>query len=324
MDKKKIAVVYSSEAQKGIVNGIDALNCKVTSFFYGWSKNRLITKLFYKSKDARLRKIEEQFNNTILLLQKKNKEEEFDLIVFIKGHFLNKNALNVLKTIKAKKILWTIDSLERFPGQASLFPYVDKIYVQDGTDKNKAKNIQWLPLGFDDQLFKEAIDKEFDVLLVGNLALPFYRTRREYLLEASKLAIEGYKVAFAGSNLSKGDKDVMKKRGVLFLGRLPLKEYAEVISKSKVCINIHQDDGGKAINPLFFAIPAVGSLQVTEERNYFKQWLEPTISYFPLRKEELNENIKDLLKSGIRLSNEVVNKVREEHSYKGRAKIILT
>jgi hypothetical protein len=319
----KIAVVYSSDTQSGIIKGLEDHGNEVIPFLYGPLSRFFLIRLVLKfSKNIIKKSNEVSFNKILIKVHKYNLKHNLDIILIIKGHTLTRRTEEILRTINVKKIQWTIDTIERWPGQASLLPYMDKVFFQDGSDVRLHRNGKWLPLGFDESLFKYNTDKEIDILMIGNVKLPFYSKRRECFVRLAFLASEGYKVCFAGSTLDKTLLSVFKSNGVKILGRQKFKTYADIISRAKICVNIHQDDGGEAINPMFFAIPATGGIEMTDDYDYLKTWLKPSQHYFPTTPDTISEDILALLPKTC-LPYNLSNSVMLNHSYYARAKTIL-
>src|SRR5690606_11748629 len=108
-----------------------------------------------------------------------------------------------------------------------------------------------------------------------------------------------------------------------YMAKLPIKNFAKIVQDSKLVINIHQDDGLKPINPLFFSIPYTKTLQIVDNRNYFVDGL-PDIFY---KKTELNNfiyNIKFMLENYDRLIFQLDSEIKslEKHTMTSRFKDI--
>lgn len=319
----KIALVYSSDTQKGIIKGIEDLGHKVVPFYYGYNWWQKVLHYLCRRSKCREKLIIHSFNKNLVDAYKYHIKHKLDAILLLKGHEISLKAKAILLRRDIKKIQWTIDSVVRCPGQAELFPFMDKVFFQDGSDINLQSLGEWLPLGFDKSLFYYNRDKKFDILLMGNVEQPFYSKRRECFAKLSFLAKKGYKVIFAGSKPDKELLTIFKSNGVEISGRHNLKNYAELISEARICINIHQDDGGKAINPMFFAIPATGGLELSDNTEYLANWLTPNIHYFPTSPETIADDILPLLAFRC-LSAQISNEVIEKHSYYSRASNILS
>lgn len=319
----KIALVYSSDTQKGIVKGIKDLGYDVVPFYYGYNWRNKALHYLYKSVQSREKMIAQSFNNKLVEVYDSHLKHYFGVIIIVKGHEISNKTKAVLLRRDIKKIQWTIDSVERCPGQSTLFPYMDKVFFQDGNDVRLHNLGEWLPLGFDQSLFRYYENKSIDILLMGNVKQPFYSKRRDCFARLAFLAKAGKKVTFAGSNPDKELLTIFKSNGVEISGHHNLKNYAELISQARICINIHQDDGGKAINPMFFAIPATGGLELSDNAEYLTNWLTPNIHYFPTSPETIAEDILPLLAFRC-LSAQIANEVIEKHSYYARASNILS
>lgn len=320
----KIAMLYSSATQKGIEKGLSNIGHTVVPMYYGYENPSLLDRLIYRGSALRLKKIAGNFNQQLKKLRQSKDEQGIDCLLILKGHFLSDENKSFLKNLKIPKIQWTIDSFDRFPGQRDVSTYMDKIFVQDGIDEENGLPAKWLPLGFDEEIFTYSDRKDIDVLLLGTVTQPFYKTRLEYIVEASGMAKAGYNVVFAGGNLPEAEKQTLAKNNVTIMNRLPLTDYAKLIARAKVCVNIHQDDGGKPINPIFFAIPATGGIQVTEEKEYLSRWLESKTLFFPEKRSCVQNRIREILDSNLApLSKNISEAVTAAHSYTARAKDIL-
>lgn len=321
----KIAVVYSYAPQEGIINGLRTRENLVVTFFYGIEKPSIWQKINWKLNGKPDTYITKQFNNQLKHLYIHHQKEPFDFIIIIKGKKINKDSESILLKLKdVYKILWTTDSVIRFPDQLSVKKYMDKIFVQDGSDVGLIKGSSWLPLGFDKNVYTYKKKKTIDILLFGNCKLEYYSKRLHYFMAASKLAHK-YKITFVGSNLSETKKNELESNGVNVYQTAPFYKFVELVTNAKICINIHQDDGEKAINPLFFAIPACGSVQVTDQRSYYSDWLLSNRDYFPVKINELNFLLDKILNNFAEYQlNEIEAKaVSDKHSFNARAQILL-
>jgi hypothetical protein len=318
----KIAVLYSSDTQAGILKGLTSLGHEVVPMYYGLEVPLLLDRLIYRTAKGRLKKIVNNFNSQINGIKKMS--GAVDLLLIMKGHFLTSANKTFLKSLRIPKIQWTIDSIDRFPGQADVAPYMDKVFVQDGVDEKNGSAGKWLPLGFDDEVFRYKEQKDIDVLLMGRLTLPFYNNRLEYIRQASKLGKDGFKVVFAGSNLQKEDQKILEENQVQIHISPKIQAYADIISRSRICVNIHQEDGGKPVNPMFFAIPATGGLQLTEEREYLSRWLNQGELFFPEKLENVPARLVEILQNKCAfVSEEAARNVTKKHSFTARASEIL-
>jgi len=317
----RIAVLYSYAPQAGIIGGFKALGYEVESFFYGIDKVSLYQRIkwkFFKTQDRFLTK---NFNKQIDNIFTEHLKANFDILLIIKGKKATQKSKSLLKKMNStSKILWTTDSVERFPHQLSVKDLVDKVFVQDGDDVKFIENSEWLPLGFDETIYKISDEKNIDILLFGNCDTKFYSNRVAYFLEASKLG-DKFTIKFIGSNLDDRAKKILIKNNVEIIRTLSFKDFANKISRSKIAINIHQDDGSKAINPLFFAIPGSRTVQVTNNKEYYKSWLAAEKGFFPVEKKDLNKKLESIISdyNNFKLSKEYLDKINKVHTYKGRA-----
>ena len=318
----RVAVLYSIGVQKGIIRGLEKNGHEVVPLFHGLTTNKYLLKLLYPNHKKEIAEIEKRFNNAISTLKNNNEQQKIDAIIIFRGYRLSESSIEILKNLPGKKIQWVTDSFDRYEDQKKLALLMDKVFVADNKDAIDT-NYQWLPLGFDEDLFPYSTKKDIDLLLMGDISQPHYKTRLDYIIEASKIGKRGYKVVFAGTGLNRNLINLLKSNQVEIHRYLAYTKYSKMICRSKVCVNIHQDDGGLSINPMFFAIPASGSFQITEERDYISQWLTPQRDYFPTPLHALNERIEKILSHQKMLVKNVSNEIANKHSYQSRAKQIL-
>ena len=321
----RIGVIYSFSPQQGIVSGLKSLGCHVELFYYGLEKHSFVEKKLTRIFNLSSHLLKLNFNRQLEKLLVRNEKRRYDLILIVKGNQISKGNSKKLKLASGvKKVLWTTDSVVRYPAQLSVQEYMDKIFLQDGKDCDSIDGGSWLPLGFDPNLF-EGSSKDIDLLLFGNCSLPFYKTRVDYILEASHIAKSGNQVTFVGSGLDKATISQLENNGVKVLQKAKYSDFCDLVARSKICLNIHQDDGNMAINPLFFAIPYAKSIQITDQREYYEKWLTPNKDYFPIQLKDLNRILKYLIKEydQIVLSKEDREKIQTNHSYSGRARRII-
>lgn len=223
------------------------------------------------------------------------------VVLVVHGHFLSKRNKILLRRIKPYNlILWTTDSVSRHKSQSGLFRYSNRIYLHDGGEADN-QNKTWLPFGFDDEIFfPRDINKDIDVLFIGNIYSSKYSSRLKYLLtlENSELPVM-YNCVYAGKirgifQLLKSCNKITKFKRT---GRVSQEKLAELINRSRICINIHQDDGRMPVNPMFFAIPATGSCMLTDHHEYFSEWLKSGEDFIPVKNNNVISIINSLLES---------------------------
>ena len=185
----------------------------------------------------------------------------------------------------------------------------------------------WLPLGIDENIFSPiSQDPQYDILFTGYLRQPDYQNRLLYLkkLLASDL-IEKYKVALAVSFGSRFIPGYVRKSGAIFLGRLPMDQYAKAVANSKICVNILQSDGKQPLNPLFFGIGACASCQVIEYRDYFDQWLQSEQHFASVTPDNFIATLDELLAGqGYKsFADRAYQAVIPHHTFNSRAQAIL-
>lgn len=263
-------------------------------------------------------------------------ERGADLILILKGDYLDECHVGLLQSCRIPLVLWTLDSLSRAPAQKILAQMALHTFYIDGGDLTPgAAAASWLPLGFDADLYRPqpASAKDTDVLLIGSLGAR-YRRRSAALkrLHASPLSRD-WSCGFIGSSGTIAGNLAMTLRhrsrrpgGVSWLSRrVPAGQLAGAIARSRICVNIHQDDGLMPVNPMFFAIPGCGTCQLAEESPHLARWLRPGVDYAACSEASLLAQLQGLLESP-----ELLERIgragylaSSRHSYEARVAAIL-
>lgn len=251
-----------------------------------------------------------------------------DLLVFVKPYSASSVNREALAGCRPRIVTWATDSLCRRPEQESLSSLAAHSYFMDGGDC-EGSNSSWLPLGYEERTFRPVDgEKEWDILFVGNVFSRRYDSRRAFFesLRTSSLC-DSHRVAFVGSLPSRiANRTGRLKGGVRWLSRgLGIEDLARVISQSRICVTIHQDDGTMPVNPMFFAIPGCGTCLVSDQRDYLASWLAPGSEYVPVTLSGFLADLKGLLNAPGR-----INAVAEHglhaamrHTYTERVRTIL-
>lgn len=250
------------------------------------------------------------------------------LVVLMMPLAVDDETLESLRVLAPSIVVWSTDSLARFPGHLGLRELASRCYVMDRGDALDSKD-RWLPLGFDEKVFQPADEPPLhDVLFVGNIMKRNYETRNEYFrhLRNSGLA-RRHRIGFVGGLPSRvRNRLKWAGGGIEWVSRhLCMELLAAAIARSRVCIDIHQDDGVEPVNPMFFAIPAAGSCLISDRRPYLESWLRPEQEYVPCEAADLAVEIEALLRNEGRRSSIAAQGCRASaaHTYSRRAATIL-
>ncbi len=221
------------------------------------------------------------------------------LLVFVRPYQLEADTLQMLAKLGRPVVTWATDSLSRYGRFAGVWDFAVRNYVFDGGDL-QGRQATWLPLGFDDELFLPAANREWDVLFVGRIYARLYWQRLLYFQLLVDSDLPGKcRVALVGSVVRQHAQLVRRfqERGGTCLGDLNLPGLAHAIARSKLAICVHQDDGCQPVNPMFFAIPGSRTCLVTDRRDYLSRWLQPEREFLPVGPEEFIPRIKALLEN---------------------------
>lgn len=294
-------------------------------------KRSLPIRLWKKIADPNLNTEYSDLFNIAVNDRRKNIEAgKYQFIILIRGHNLNKENEALLKNSKIPIIHWSIDTISRAPMQLDVGLISDFRYVIDKTDMRLfGTNVEWLPLGYDNYACHPLNTvKDIDVFISGNIG-KMYKKRREILEELGRSRVAGgYKCCFIGTTGSSICDRSVRIGNVEWIGKYVEADIlARYQSRSKVCINIMQDDEGMPVNPSFFSIPACGSCLLNEKRDYLNEFLIPEEDYIAFEENEFLEKLEALLKDEkrlARLTESGKRKMVDKHSMKARAEIILS
>ena len=294
---KKIYLLSRGEFAPIIANAIEAAGCIVKTFNYDQKGNNTTDVL--KTAIFGDKEMKKRYFNMIVrerLLPAIHRSNP-DFVLILKGDYLDDDNYKSLKNIDVPVIYWAYDSLERYPSLAKIMQISNHKLFIDGGDVLDESSF-WFPMGFDEHVFKP-VDNEkcIDVLFIGQLIQPLYSKRLEFLIKLSESDLaHRYKCAFVGTLGSrKEDIKLEKILNLHFLGRVSIDQYAKYIANSKICINIHQSDGRKAINPSFFAIPGCRTCQIAENHSFLTEWLKPGKDYVAFKDDEFLDVIQHVL-----------------------------
>jgi len=270
--------------------------------FPTWKTGESLTRLITGGK-KRKSQLKERFNEALSKALDFDCSTEQSLLFAIMPNELNDRNRDALSTWQGSVVQWAIDSLSRYPDQTSLCPYANHSLLVDGGDVG-CDSDKWMPMGYDPRIFRPVSlmdgKYDFDVAFVGNISGHVYSTRRRYLkrLRASKLCGK-YRVAFVGSSGSRLESRTRWMPGRInwLATSLSQNDLARVIRRSRILINIHQDDGKMPVNPMFLAGSAAGCCQMAEPRDYLSRWLRPGRDYYPLKEESFEDDLQYLLEN---------------------------
>lgn len=220
------------------------------------------------------------------------------LLVFLLTYNLEPDTYRALAASRIPLITWATDSLSRYGRFSKPWNIAARNYVFDGGDAEPGKTT-WLPLGFDDEVFRPGETREWDVLFVGRIFAVNYSRRLQFLeLLAESELLSTHRVALVGSvvrQYRRFERRFSECGGVL-LGDRPVPDLARLIASAKLAVTIHQDDGCQPVNPMFFAIPGCRTCLVTDRRDYLGRWLRADEEFVPVGPGDFLHCLQTLLR----------------------------
>jgi len=223
---------------------------------------------------------------------------------------------------------WVIDSLCRVPDQGSLEAYSAADFFLDGGDARGPK-AHWLPLGVDEELVARcAAEKETDVLFIGNLERPYYGARHDRFHELRRSSVPPrFRCEAVVTTGGRVGDELLRRRAPFPVSRtVGIEAFLRRIAGAKVCINIMPSDGTTPINDGFMLVPAMGTCQLADRREFLSRWLTPGTHFEWFEEGRMLPCLEELLADPDRVraaAEEGRREVLAQHTYRHRVQTIL-
>lgn len=270
-------------------------------------------------------------NKTNQLILKKYLEFKPEVVMVIKGDILTKNTFKKMKD--SIIILWMMDSILEAKEAYKNIDLYDYRFMFEKTDVDKLKNEGidsfFLPLALDESVYfpiKKQV-KDIDLLFVGYLNFKRQSLLENLIKDFPKLNIQIYG-GYIGLIISKkhfkyyfkGYKKYFKNK------EISPSEVNELYSKTKIAINIHDDQSKYGCNPRFFEILGTRTFQLVDNNKFIDEYFsDKVISYTSY--DDLNNKIKKYIDNE-NLRASIAEKGYQEainnHTFIQRVKYILT
>lgn len=247
--------------------------------------------------------------------------------VIYKGQWLDDDNAEALRKLGYPLAFWSNDSLDRYPSQRPVAELADMRFFIDGGDVQGERDV-WLPVAYDPDTWIGSVLKKYDLSFIGRIDAPGYRLRRRYLRVLSRSELPKRYNCIAVCSVGRRWKQWLfdARLALPNLGVLPYRQYCELVAASGAVVNIHQEDGVKPINPMFFAIPGLGSCQVAEDRAYLSQWLEPGLEYIAVNEANFLAELERVLRDEElrrRVAEAGMRRVSSAHTFRHRAETMI-
>jgi len=205
------------------------------------------------------------------------------------------------------------------------------LILQDAGDLNKypSKSSVHLPLGYDEDIFFPVeVEKDIDICLVGNFYPILYQNRLDLIRKlGSDPRFTKLKISVIGSAGNMELNESLKKElpSVDFLGKMVYKDINIVLNRSKVVVNLHQNDGIEPVNPWLFMIAGTRTCQVTDNRVYLKKYFNDGTEIIMSSVTEIPEILLEVLRDELKRSQIAERsyiRAKTDHSSGSRARTI--
>lgn len=204
--------------------------------------NKILKKMYHKNMFNLKNYIFNLMNN--VFVSNYSKRDDFDYVFVIKGEYLSDESLRSIKKLNpdATFILYQWDSIERVDNFNSISSNFDKIFSFDRIDCIKNKSLNFLPLFYRDNSILHNIDKTIDLSFVGWLHADRFDLLKKIEQKCITNGINTYIHLLTGLKtyvklLLNNDSSYVKK--IISLDKLSYKKYLEIISHSRVVIDIN-------------------------------------------------------------------------------------
>ena len=235
--------------------------------------------------------------------------------------FLSNNSISVL---------WLVDSLERVATSKSTIAKFKKVFVFEPTDTKKIQGSEYLPYGFDEDIyFKKNLKKVYEVSFVGAGHIERYEPLNKIARMCDSKGIRMY--VFGPFTLFKKRPEYKKRYPSLFKAIVQNKRISpalinEIYNQSWININVHHPQSKDGINPRTFEIAGSGNFQLIEAKKmlriFFKE--DEMITYSDIK--DLGEKIACFLRKKEeinKISEKALKRANQEHTFTHRAVYIL-
>lgn len=271
----------------------------------------------------RLRKINNSLSRFFL-------EQMPDVVLCINASSLFPDTVKLFSK-RSVSVLWLVDTLERVATDITTIEKFKKIFIFEPADKIKLKDAEFLPYGFDEEIYyKQKAEKVYDVTFVGAGHRERYAPLDKISERCKRMGIK-FSV-FGPFTLFKKDSSYKKRYPFLYQSlvhnnRILPQHINEIYNKTWININLHHPQSKEGVNPRTFEIAGSGNFQLTDEKGVIKGLFHPDelVTYSDV--EDLTEKISYFLKEK-QLMSSIAEMARKraisEHTFQHRAKYILS
>lgn len=219
-----------------------------------------------RNREALQTKSREAYNAFIL---KRFEELKPDVVFVMNGDILFGSTLDAFR-VSAKVALWLFDTRSKLPSSVGHVDHVDALfcYEQDDVDlyASEGKQAYFLPQACDTDTYRPLdLEKDIDILFVGNLytsprRMQFMQQVVEHYPDRNIEVWGLYKPWYKGVVrwLFREHRDIYKNRTV------SPDEVNRLYNRSRVVLNIHQEQQKEGANPRTFEILGSGAWQVCD------------------------------------------------------------
>lgn len=228
----------------------------------------------------------EREGEVVLKLYNKYKPE---LVIGFAAYFLSAKVLQAMNA--TYKILWIYDSIKRLPRVQASLKYYNKICTFEGTEVEYISKMgcdsDFLPLCADSSIYHPMqYKKDVDILFAGGMT----QERLMILREIDKSFPNLKKIVY-GKYLEHFDIKghiirVKNKENLTFRNANILPESLNILySRSKICLNIHQNQSRYGGNMRLYEILSAGGFQIVDYNPYIENNFAECVATYRNTKE---------------------------------------
>ena len=263
---------------------------------------------------------------------------EPDYVLVLNGTSLTDRTLKFCRKLGTRLIFWAYDSPIHLNWIAEAAMGFDLIYTYEPEDfatLSKAGAVRFLPVAHDPSIYHPIADshEEVDLCFVGSLRNYVPERRRLVRLIADKFRDRTIEVwtdggrwyspyRFRTNMISRGRENLR-----LMMGAVDHPKINELYNRSRICLNIHNPQSRKAVNPRSFEILGSGRFLLTDKNMKDIESLRQGRDYeFYSSDHDLLDKIRYFLendKERVRIAESGHQTTAIKHTYARRAQTIL-
>ena len=178
----------------------------------------------------------------------KNREKEYDFILFINCDMVPVSILKELRTVypNSKLCLYLWDSVANVHGAKEKLKYFDILHSFDKQDCKRFKDLKFRPLFFGDQFRRDIQTKDYkyDICFLGTIHSDRYSVIKQVMKVAEQLQLRTYWFLYLQSEFIYTFYKLTKRefrdaeKGTFSFNKMSTAEIAQIVNESKIVLDV--------------------------------------------------------------------------------------